>query len=184
VLTLAHPSGLWVPEAARADIKAPLTIRTWIGADPRGQEIGFVLLAHPPVPSQDAAPADIHRRMRALAFAAGLRTPDQPLADLGTCLTARDGSVRLQLVRINKWLSLPTHEHWRRLLLVRAEAALVIGLIPLDVHAAAEEADRYLDRCLHTGDLMVGRVHAERVAGDATAGQKPLRDHVRTTRPV
>ncbi|QOV38131.1 hypothetical protein IM697_06980 [Streptomyces ferrugineus] len=171
MLTPSRPSGLWVPEASRADIKAPLTIRTWIGADPRGQGIGFVLLAHPPMTSHDAACADIHRRMRALAFAAGLRTPDQSVADLGTCLTAQDGAVCLRLVRINKWLSLPTHEHWRRLLLMRPEAALVIGLAPLDVHAAGEEADRYLDGCLHDGELMVGRVHAERVTGDATAGQ-------------
>ncbi|MER8068366.1 hypothetical protein ABTZ59_08725 [Streptomyces sp. NPDC094034] len=110
--------------------------------------------------------------MRALAFAAGLRTPDRPLADLGTCLTAWEGAVRLRLVRINKWLSLPTHECWRRLLLTRLEAALVIGLVPLDVQAAAEEADRYLDRCLHHGDLMVGRVHAECVVGETVAGQE------------
>ncbi|MFF4573127.1 hypothetical protein [Streptomyces sp. NPDC001410] len=109
--------------------------------------------------------------MRALAFASGLRTPEQPLADLGTCLTVRHGAVHLRLVRISKGLSLPAHEHWKRLLRTRPEVALVIGLAPLDVQAAAEEADRYIDRCLHNGDLMVGRVHAERLAEDARAGR-------------
>nr|WSZ97290.1 hypothetical protein OH820_17940 [Streptomyces sp. NBC_00857] len=172
MLTPARPSGLWVPEAPKISLKTPLTTRTWIGADPSGHAIGFALLAHPPARWRDATPADIHRRMRALACAAGLRTPDQPLADLGTCLTVRDGSVHLRLSRIHQGLALPAHAHWKELLLTRPEVALVIGLAPLDVHAAAEEADRYLDHCLHNGDLMLGRVHAERLAVGATAGRE------------
>ncbi|NUR01823.1 MAG: hypothetical protein HOY79_36420 [Streptomyces sp.] len=110
--------------------------------------------------------------MRAFALAAGLRAPDQPLADLGACLMVRDESAHLRLPRIGQGLALPTHEHWRQLLRTRPEVALVIGLAPLDVHAAEDEGDRYLDRCLHHGDLMVGRVHAECVAGQAAAGQE------------
>ncbi|WP_210591122.1 hypothetical protein [Streptomyces sp. GESEQ-35] len=171
MLTPAPPSGLWVPAAPKNSVTAPLTVRTWIGADPGGHSIAFALLAHLPARWRDATPADIRRRMMAFALAAGLRTPDQSLADLGTCLAVRDDSAHLRLLRIGQCLTLPTHEHWRRLLLTRPEVALVVGLAPLDVHAAEDEGDRYIDRCLHQGDLMVGRVHAECLAGGAAAGQ-------------
>ncbi|MER5184795.1 hypothetical protein ABT009_42010 [Streptomyces sp. NPDC002896] len=145
----------------RISINVPLTVRTWIGADSGGYAIGFALLAHPPAHWLDAAPADVNHRMRALAFAAGLRPPDQPVADLGTCLTVRGGCVRLRFERLHQGLTLPAHEHWKRLLLTRPEVALVVGLAPLAADATAEEANRYLEHGVRNGYLMLGRVHAE-----------------------
>ncbi|MEU5437687.1 hypothetical protein AB0G73_30525 [Streptomyces sp. NPDC020719] len=134
-----------------------LIARTWIGADPGGSPIGFVLLAHPPARWPTDTFADVERKMWGFAAALGLRPPDQPVAELGACVTVTTGPVILSLARIRRKITLPAHARWQRLLLTRPEAAVVVGLVPLGLDATAEQVDRYLDDALRTGRLLLGR---------------------------
>ncbi|MET7713319.1 hypothetical protein [Streptomyces sp. NPDC005407] len=138
---------------------ASLTVRTWIGADPGGYAIGFVLMAHPPAHWPADTLVGVDRKMRGFASALGLRPPDQPVMDLGSCLTVHAGAVRLCPRGVRQEIALPAHARWMRLLLTRPEVAVVVGLAPLELHATAEEVERYLDDGLHTGRLLLGRAH-------------------------
>jgi hypothetical protein len=148
-----------------------LTVRTWIGADPGGYAIGFVLMAHPPARWPTHTLADIEHKMRGFASALGLRPPDQPVTDLGTCLTVHAGTVRLRPRGVRQEITLPAHAHWMRLLLTRPEVAVVVGLAPLELHATTEEVERYLDDGLRAGRLLLGRAH---VAESRRPPQRPF----------
>jgi hypothetical protein len=128
---------------------APPAAWTWVDADPAGEPLPMLFLAHP----QGAG-------MRELAAQLGLATSEAPVADLGALLTVRPGNgAVLALPTSPVPIALPVHASWTRLLVVRRHAALILGLDPLPRTADAPAMDRYLTDGLVAGRLMFG--HAQ-----------------------
>jgi hypothetical protein len=119
---------------------------TWVDADPAGEPLPMLLLAHP----QGSGMPELAARL-------GLAGPDAPVADLGALLTVQPGN-RAVLALPTGPIPLPVHASWARLLLTRRHAALILGLDPLPRTADAPALDQYLTDALIADRLMFGHV--------------------------
>ncbi|MDX6352046.1 MAG: hypothetical protein QOF84_6836 [Streptomyces sp.] len=128
---------------------------TWVDADPAGEPLPMLLLAHP-----------AGLGMAELAVRLGLAAAEAPVAELGELLTVCPGAgVTLGLGAAE--LPVPAHPQWTRLLLVRRHAALIVGLDPLPRTADLPDVDRYLTAALADRRLLFGHAygaHAQRRA--------------------
>jgi hypothetical protein len=154
VLTSRYLSG----SGPAPGLLAALGAWTWAGADPSGQDIAHILIAHPPGRTAYDTAETSEQRMRHIAASlGGMGGTYDRVPDLGVCLSLVSGSsvlLRFQGARFG--LRLPSHQAWTGLLRARGEAVVLLGLDPLPRTANAAQVDTYLEQTLTTNRLLFG----------------------------
>lgn len=152
---------------------ASLSAFTWVGLDPVESQVGMVLVAHAPVRSAEGTGRTFDQRMRAFASALGMGSSDEPLPNLGACLSVGPGPrVVLRPEGARYGLQLPVHPRWVRLLLERPNVAVVVGLDPIARTSAMADINNYLDKGMDAGRLFFGTASAVRIRN---GGVTPMR---------
>jgi hypothetical protein len=153
MLTGSSPQDTYVS----VGLLASLSAFTWVGLDPAEAAVGIVLVTHAPVRSAEGTGRSVEQRMLAFAAALGMGSPDEPMPDLGPCLSIHPGSrVVLRPEGCRYGLRPPVHPRWVRLLLQRLDVAVVVGLDPLARTSSMADIHRYLDHRSKAGRLLFG----------------------------
>ncbi|MFE2427461.1 hypothetical protein ACFXJ5_12010 [Streptomyces sp. NPDC059373] len=146
-----------------AGLLASLSAFTWVGLDPAEAAVGMVLVTHAPVRSAEGTGRSVEQGMRDFAVALGMGSPEEPIPDLGPCLSIHAGSqVVLRPEGSRYGLRLPAQPRWVRLLLQRMDVAVIVGLDPLARTSGMADIDGYLDHGLKAGRLFFGTARAVR----------------------
>ncbi|TKA13092.1 hypothetical protein [Actinacidiphila oryziradicis] len=163
-----------------------LSAFTWIGLDPANAPVGMVLVTPSPARGAEDADRTIEQRMRSYAAALGMSEPEEPMADLGSCLTLhpRSAHVLLHTNGARYGLQLPAHPRWVRLLLRRSDVAVIVGLDPLARIAAMADVDSYLALGLEGRRLLFGTAHAVRTGAAHTSTSPPAGSEIPETVPT
>ncbi len=139
---------------------ASLGAWTWLGTDPHGTGLAYLLLTHPPGRSARDSPDALEARMRHLAASlGGLAAPHDPVPDLGARLhILGTTTVLLRYHGARFGTRLPVLSDWTRHVQRQCQAIVVVGLNPLPRSAGLERVDTYLDASLASGRLLFGLV--------------------------
>ena len=148
--------------APSAGLVASLLTATWLDADPAGNALCCLFVAHPPAKHATETPTVVEQRMKRVAVSLGLGPADEPPPDIGPRLRPLDStSVALRFDGTPYKKFIATESRWVHLLTAPTDVALILGLDPLSRSATPAEIDGYLDISAERRRLLFGRAHAE-----------------------
>lgn len=134
----------------------PLRAWTWIDSTPDGL-VSFILIT----------PASSDTGLGAVARAAGLQPPDQPLPAPGIRLILHDEYAMVVLPRAETALRVPTDEGWADFVRRGGTVVVILGDDPLEADSGRVEVEQYLLRAALPGGILMAKTTLATTYSDA-----------------